>query len=173
VDVGCFHPFYASNTARLYGKGWRGLNVDMDERKIRLFRIFRRRDKSVAAAVSDQPDQLVQISRPRHGSYGSRDKLEPAQNSEKALKTKTLTQLIDDAQLDRIDFLSIDVEGHDFAVLSGLDFKRFKPQLICVEIHVKDSKEITEGRIMNFLKTYGYELAAWYPPSVFFKLGKT
>lgn len=171
VDVGCFHPYYASNTARLYFKGWRGLSVDMDERKIRLFRFFRPGDKNVAAAVSNMPDQAVKISRPREdqGSYGSMDKLEICEDAESSLKTKTLTQLIEENSLTSVDFLSIDVEGHDFAVLSGLDFKRFAPKLICVEIHAKDLTEILNGKIHNYLSAAGYEVAAWYPPSVFFK----
>lgn len=47
--------------------------------------------------------------------------------------TATLTQILDAHNLVNIDFLSIDVEGHELDVLSGLDFKRYQPTLILVE----------------------------------------
>ena len=34
VDVGCFHPIKYNNTYRLYRKGWRGVNIDIDAIKI-------------------------------------------------------------------------------------------------------------------------------------------
>ena len=34
VDVGCFHPKKHSNTYFLYKRGWRGVNIDMEEEKI-------------------------------------------------------------------------------------------------------------------------------------------
>lgn len=171
VDVGCFHPFYASNTARLFLGGWRGLSIDMDEKKIRLFHFCRPGDINVTAAVSDQSDQPVKVSRPRqtHGSYGSVDKLEFCEREESRLRTKTLTQLIEENNLPSVDFLSIDVEGHDFAVLSGLNFNKFVPRLICIEIQTKELSVILAGKINQHLSQNGYEIAAWYPPSVFFE----
>jgi len=38
-------------------------------------------------------------------------------------------------KLRKIDFLNIDVEGTELNVLKSLNFKRYKPQLICIEIH--------------------------------------
>ena len=34
----------------------------------------------------------------------------------------------------RLDFLSIDAEGADYEVLKSLNFKNYKPKLICIEI---------------------------------------
>ena len=48
----------------------------------------------------------------------------------------------------KIDFLDIDVEGADLKVLEGLSFDKFKPELVCVEIH---AKEIKKSAIYNFL----------------------
>ena len=30
LDVGCFHPFYWSNTCLLHQKGWEGINIDIN-----------------------------------------------------------------------------------------------------------------------------------------------
>jgi FkbM family methyltransferase len=42
----------------------------------------------------------------------------------------------------QIDFLSLDVEGYEVDVLSGLDFSKHKPKLILVE--TKSPREISE-----------------------------
>ena len=55
----------------------------------------------------------------------------------------------------KIDFLNIDVEGADLEVLEGLSFDKFKPELICLEIH---DKEVKKSEIHNFLINKNYEL---------------
>ena len=55
----------------------------------------------------------------------------------------------------KIDFLDIDVEGADLKVLEGLSFDKFKPKLICVEIH---EKKIEESEIYKFLIEKKYKL---------------
>ena len=50
----------------------------------------------------------------------------------------------------KIDLLDIDVEGTDFFVLQGLNFSKFKPELICVEIH---DQNIKENKVFKFLRS--------------------
>ena len=51
--------------------------------------------------------------------------------------------------------MDIDVEGADYKVLLGLDFKRYKPKLICIEIH---NKNVSDDKIFKFLVNKGYTL---------------
>jgi hypothetical protein len=52
-------------------------------------------------------------------------------------------------------FLSIDAEGWHLAILKSIDFKRFRPQVICVETMVSaELRMIPE--IPAFLKIKGY-----------------
>ena len=49
-----------------------------------------------------------------------------------------------------IDFVSIDVEGHEFEVLRGFDFARWRPRLILLEDHVRaclDKHRFMHGRL--------------------------
>ena len=55
----------------------------------------------------------------------------------------------------KIDLLDIDVEGADLKVLKGLSFKKFRPELICVEIH---DKNLRGSETYKFLINLNYEL---------------
>lgn len=51
---------------------------------------------------------------------------------------RTLTSILDEVRPTRIDFLSLDVEGFEAAVLDGLDFSRYRPGYILVEARYPD-----------------------------------
>lgn len=54
----------------------------------------------------------------------------------------TLSQLIEAAELPRIDLLSLDVEGYEIEALKGLDLQRHRPRFMCIE--VRDEAGILE-----------------------------
>ena len=56
-----------------------------------------------------------------------------------------------------IDFMNVDVEGHDFEVLESNDWTRFRPRIIVVEDEGLDPRESQIVRMMN---GHGYELCA-------------
>ena len=53
----------------------------------------------------------------------------------------------------KIDFLSIDVEGYEIEVLDGIDFSKWKFQVICIEHNYNQAKRL---RIHTILKEQGY-----------------
>ena len=58
IDIGCFHPTMHSNTAKLYNKGWRGINIDINQTSIDLFNLIRKKDKNFCAAISNENKQV-------------------------------------------------------------------------------------------------------------------
>ena len=74
---------------------------------------------------------------------------------------KTIT--IDSINLNNIDLIKIDVEGHEFEVLQGLEktIKRCKPKVIAVEINKthRDPERTSERRTtIEFVRQFGYDL---------------
>ena len=67
-----------------------------------------------------------------------------------------MTEIIDDTiyKGKKIDFLDIDVEGADIDVLESLDFDKYSPELICVEVIEKNNED---SQIFKFLKKRGYQ----------------
>ena len=58
IDVGCHHPRRFSNTALLYKNGWNGINIDASANNLKLFNLFRKRDKNVNALISEKSENL-------------------------------------------------------------------------------------------------------------------
>ena len=74
----------------------------------------------------------------------------------------TLTNIIDQTKFKdkKIDFLSIDTEGKDFEVLQSLNFKRYDPKYICIEIYSNHDPlfDIKKNQIYNYLIEKNYTL---------------
>ena len=74
----------------------------------------------------------------------------------KEINSKTLTSVLNDSKFKgkKIDFLDIDVEGADIDVLESLDFDKYSPELICVEVIEKNNED---SQIFKFLKKRTYQ----------------
>ena len=70
---------------------------------------------------------------------------------EKKIKTDTLNNILNSSKYKnkKIDFFNLDVEGNELKVLKSLDFKKYQPSLICIEIH---NHEDTHNHKINYLK---------------------
>lgn len=66
--------------------------------------------------------------------------------------TATLSELIDQAGEKAVDFMSVDVEGAELAVLSGLDLRRHTPGFLLVETKHPDEVARLLGRHMEFVE---------------------
>lgn len=55
--------------------------------------------------------------------------------------TRTLTQILNESGVTRIDFLSLDVEGYEAEVLRGMDLSVFHPTYVLVEARYREQVE--------------------------------
>lgn len=176
VDVGCYHPTKYSNTFRLYKRGWRGVNIDIDKIKIEAFQMRRPGDTNIQCAVSTHTGKLSYWT---NGFYSLVVTLEKAFTKERPkydyqehqVKADTLTNILERTSYrDRqIDLLSVDAEGHDLPVLQSLDFKRYQPKLIAVEMQEKTLDEILKSELFGFLRIKGYALVNWIGQTLMFQ----
>ena len=168
LDIGCYHPIKYSNTALLYNRGWQGINIDMNQTSIDLFKILRKKDKNICAAISSSNKEVTQfidhlyspvntIDKNFSQIISKRFKIKPF--SERKIYTNTLNEIIkkNEIQITKIDFLNIDVEGHDYEVLKGINFLNIKPKIICIEID-NHEKNLSKESIQNYLKKFNYKI---------------
>lgn len=141
IDVGANHPVAGSVTAHFYlNRGWRGINVEPSEVFHELSRA-RVGDINLNCALSSSPGETVLYEFP--GATGlstvSSDAARAAEarlnqvSRARRVPLRTLADICAEHVRDTIDFLSVDVEGHEFQVLSGGDWSRFRPRVVLVE----------------------------------------
>lgn len=176
VDVGCYHPRKYNNTYRLYRRGWRGVNIDIDRIKIEGFQLMRPGDTNIQRAVSTQTGELTYWT---NGFYSLVVTLDEDFAQERTrydyrpqkVKADTLTNILDETSYRdrRIDFLTVDAEGHDLAVLQSLDFERYRPTLIAVEIQEDTLDDILQTDLYRFLQERQYILVNWVGQTLMFR----
>ena len=162
VDVGCYHPIHRNNTYLLHKQDWKGVNIDTSEFSIDLFNHMRPKDLNYHCAISNK-NEVIKLFYQKDLSQLSTIERDQAETvfqgniKEKEIQAFTLDEILnrDKYKNTKIDFLDIDVEGADLKVLEGLSFDKFKPELVCVEIH---KKEIKQSDIYKFLADKNYEL---------------
>jgi len=141
VDIGCFHPSKYSNTKLLFDNGWRGYNFDINQYSIDLFKIARPNDQNKCIGISDMKTQKnLNISRYIHEQNSISSK--PNKRIKNNLMQNKLTQIstLNDEINEVFSFLNIDAEGEDLKILKSINFCKFKPLLICVEIFNENQK---------------------------------
>ena len=169
VDVGCYHPIDGNNTHLLFRKGWNGINIDLNKISIDLFNIARKNDENFRVAVSNKSKKIKFYYRKKINMLNTINK-KFANNSFKKgysidyIQARTLSSILKESKLKnkKIDFLNIDIEGNEINALKTLDFKIYRPKLICVEIHNFTSNRIKKRNfkdhsIYKFLKQKGYK----------------
>jgi FkbM family methyltransferase len=139
VDVGCNHERLHSVTRLFYERGWSGINIDANPKMAAEFG-RRNRDISVVAGVGESDGQLEFREYPLHDGLSTFDDdvkafHEPSQypHIDHLVRVRTLSSILDEFDVDRIDYLKIDVEGLEAAVLRGLDLDRYRPTVVVVE----------------------------------------
>ena len=156
IDIGCHHPFLNNNTYSLYKRGWTGINIDLDFNSIDMFNFFRKKDLNIVAAVSDKIEIKDLYFFHNRSAVNTLSKNAGTKAKEiKSIKTNTINNIIENSAYknEEIDFISIDVEGHELNVLKGIDFKRYKPKLVVIEFINYNNKEFYEQQIQDILNS--------------------
>ena len=168
VDVGCYHPLDGNNTYLLFKKGWKGINIDLNKTSIELFNKARKNDLNLRIAVSNKFKKIKYFYRKKINMLNTINKKFANSSFRKGFKTSfvqadTLNSVLGKSKLKnkKIDFLNLDIEGNEINALKSLNFKKYSPKLICVEIHNYSSSAskintLKSNPIYSFLKRKGY-----------------
>ena len=131
IDVGCYHPIRASLTHLLHQKGWKGVNIDISEDTINLFKIARPNDKNINVGISNKEGEDYYY---QSGHINQANSFKVYENTKKVkIKISTLDKVIKKLEIKKIDFLNIDAEYKDFEALQGIGLESIRPTLITIE----------------------------------------
>jgi FkbM family methyltransferase len=132
IDIGAGDPIRESNTFPLYCLGCSGLLIDALPERCEILRRERPRDTVINAVLSNQKVKRTLF---KNGDFTSvTPNWTPSIKGVIEVETVTLKEIIkDNDSFGVVDFLSIDVEGHEKEVLEGIDFNLIRPNLIVIE----------------------------------------
>lgn len=180
VDVGAHHPRRFSNTHLLYLQGWRGINIDATEECIELFRGARTRDLNLVAAIADDRRwcELHVFDEPALNTLN--ESLSESRQSEGAYRLVS-RRMIETVRLrdllaahlpygQRIDLLTVDVEGMDLEVLRSNDWEAYRPLIVMAEqLSSQGLDKLHADSIFRFLSDQGYVCVAATLRTMIFK----
>ena len=176
LDVGCQHPVSNNNTYLLFKKGWSGINIDLDKKSIDLFNLVRKNDLNINAAISSNISEKKLFFYHDKSAINTLNKevsnFQSAKVKEvRSVKTNTLNNILQQNSINKIDYLNIDVEGHEIDVLSGLDIKKYLPDIISIEyldlsmnrLEFKNNNldNVVKSDIYKYMQSNGYSLINW------------
>ena len=125
-----------SNTYLLYQKGWRGINIDLNQTSIDLFNIMRPNDINLCRAIGSTK-KFVKVFFDSHFSpvntidpdfYKKQKKTFFKNKFERLVKVESIKNIINKNNK-FFDFINIDAEGMDFKILSKINLKSLKTSL--------------------------------------------
>ncbi|MGD1056994.1 MAG: FkbM family methyltransferase [Solirubrobacteraceae bacterium] len=69
-----------------------------------------------------------------------------------SVRTATLDSLLEEAGFTALDFVTIDVEGHELSVLEGFDVGSYRPRVVIVE----DNSVAGDAGVARYMTEHGY-----------------
>jgi FkbM family methyltransferase len=153
LDIGANHPFSLSNTALLYAAGGQGILVEPDPYFANLLSNKRPRDKVLQYGVHFSGEETADFfifDSPTLNTF-SRHEMERYTSMGHQLTNtlpvalKNINAILEMAG--NLDFMNLDIEGLDKAILEMIDWKKYRPTCICVETITYETRQ--EPRKLN------------------------
>jgi FkbM family methyltransferase len=156
IESGAFNGQQLSNT-NIYSlqRCWAGLLVEPSIAGAAAARLSRPRDFVVNAALVDCAAKGVTVKGAFHNDPMSRV---DSAYGDVEVSARTLTDLLEEHRVEHVHWWSLDVEGFELAALKGLDFSRWAPDYINLELWHNDSA------VWDFLAARGYSFVADISP---------
>lgn len=157
LDVGCSHPRRYSTTFYLEKHlGWSGIGIDAAEEYAARWKKFRPASKFFTYLVTDHSgtSETFYVTGHLPTSTSKKERVR-GDAREVQVPTTTLDDLLEREGVEKIDFLSMDIEGAQWEALQGFDIERYRPELVCIE---KDRPDV----IPEWFERHGYERLRHY-----------
>jgi FkbM family methyltransferase len=141
VDIGAGHPVYDNVSFTFYLRGWRGVTVEPNPWLAQLSGAVRPRDIRIQTLVGEAEgeatyylvDDLHGLSTTFEGLARAAETKYGKRSQALHMPVTTLARLCELHVPGAIDFLKVDVEGAERAVIEGGDWRRFRPKMLVLE----------------------------------------
>jgi hypothetical protein len=166
LDVGAYDPVEINNTYFFYRRGFRGILVEPNVEMCKKLRAVRPEDTTLEAGIGITAAREADYYLMTESAWNTFSK-EEAEHMTRVTDGRIKVQRVIKMPLLDINevmskhfggaptFLSIDAEGLHLAILKSIDFKRFRPAVICAETLVAGTRQQVP-EIPAFMATQKY-----------------
>lgn len=163
VEVGANDGLHGSTTLYFERRGWDCVLVEPNPALCARLRETRTAQVFECAASSESGTAAMQIAE-GPGLAHAVSTLCSGEEAERTLRnhgvavrpldvaTRTLDDILGEAKLNAVDFMSIDVEGFELEVLKGFSIDRWRPTILIIE----DNTTLRDSRVRDHLAGRGY-----------------
>jgi FkbM family methyltransferase len=151
VDVGADQPILGSNTY-FFEKylGWNSICIDGDARVIDKLKTLR---KTVLHTLVSDTNSVAKFNQTPEAGISHISNTGTVE-----IPTLTLNSILEEYKITDVALLDIDVEGHELEVCRGLDWDRYKPQIVIIE-YISPAGGNIEGKLREYFQNLGcYQL---------------
>ena len=172
IDIGANQPIKGNNTYLFYLKGSKGICIGPDISLIPSLKKARVRDiilnMGVSVTVAAQADFYFFDG--HYNAWNTFSKEDADKKSKESgiayrqskVQLETVGSIVDKHTFQNVNFISLDVEGLDLAILKSIDFNKIRPELLCVEtIEFSLNNNLNKNQeIISYMLTQGYRVYA-------------
>jgi FkbM family methyltransferase len=172
VEVGANDGIRYSNTKHFEEIGWQCILIEPTPHLCNKIRENRKCILFECAASSAEGEMTLHIAE-GHDLFSSLESCSTmaeelgrhqATIKSVSVRVRPLDIMLTEAVVKSIDFVSIDVEGHEMAVLGGFDLNRWRPRVVLIEdksdLHVTEvERHMTQHGYRRFYRSGGND---WY-----------
>jgi FkbM family methyltransferase len=160
VEVGALDGVYVSNTFFFEQIGWHGLLIEPIPEAAKKCGQARPCSEVIccAAVAPDSPVEIefevVEGWEALSAPSLNRERLHEYQPRVRKItvQAKTLDRILQEANVSQIDFLTIDVEGHEWEVLQGFTISHWRPEIVIIERWAA----LPDQKIMQYMHENNY-----------------
>lgn len=168
LDIGTNHPIKINNTYLFYKQGSTGVCIEPNPELCKIIKNKRKKDTVLNIGIGKEEKTNIDFFMMNTDVLSTFSKEEVnylIKNTKQTLKEiiKVPLKHIDNILQDNFNgeapnFLSLDTEGFDFEILKSINFKKVRPETICVETltYTENRTERKEIEVIDFMKEVGY-----------------
>lgn len=169
LDIGAYHPFTFSNVRALYEKGFGGVliepNVELFHNLVDEYRGISEvfvvdyciGEETGHATFYDNNGAVATLSKEHFEKWKDH-----AEFTERQVEVKTFADFYAEHP-GQYDFINIDVEGLDMAILKQINLDETGTSLVCIEFNGEDRVDF-----VDYLGVFGFEVIHETPENLLF-----
>jgi FkbM family methyltransferase len=156
LEVGANDGISLSNTYYFEQLGWRCILIEPNRDCCNKIRSSRRAAVFECAASGEEGSAVLHVGSGDDDLYSSLDLEQLSANRDSykpmVVPTRTIDSMLEEAGVASLDFVTIDVEGHESQALKGFSLDRWKPHLVLIE----DNSDMADGEVERHMRQAGY-----------------